>query len=110
MNSQHPTSYLTSIQYMDLSAKNYFRSGRIFQSGGHRHLGYLKFPNVKGRKGQEDQCPSLCHILWQSAKPLLRYIHAPKIVVLPEKWELGPYLTLCRLAEAYLCTKCHLDS
>jgi len=93
MNSQHPTSYLTSIQCMDLSAKNYFRSGRIFQRGGHSHLGFLKFPNVKGRKGQEDQCPLLCHILWQSVKPLPRYIHAPKIGILSEKGELGPYLT-----------------
>jgi len=41
--------------YHRLAAENYFRTGRIFQNGGRRHLEFLKFPNVKGRECQEGQ-------------------------------------------------------
>jgi len=50
-----------------------WRFFHFFQNGGRRHLELLKFRNVKGRKGQEDQYASPCHISWRSIKPLLRY-------------------------------------
>jgi len=45
-----------------LAAKSYFRSGRIFQNGGCRHTGFLKFRNVKRWTGQEGQYTSPCQI------------------------------------------------
>jgi len=35
-----------------LAAKKYLQSDRTFESNGRRHLGFLKFRNVKGRKDQ----------------------------------------------------------
>jgi len=44
-----------------------------FQDGGRHHLGFLKVPNLKGRKSQEGQNASSCRISRRSFKPLLRY-------------------------------------
>jgi len=61
-----------------------------------RHLRFLKLRNVKARKGQEGQYASTCQISLRSVKPLLKYIHAPKIGVLPKSSE--PGLSPCQVA------------
>jgi len=94
------TSYSTLIQYMDLSTTFWPLKttsslvGFFFKMAAAAIIDFFKFRNVKGWKGQEGQCASPCQISFGSVKPLLRYIHAPKIGVLPEKWELGPHLTV----------------
>jgi len=80
-------------------AKNYFRSDGIVKMAVAAILDFFKFRNVKGRKGQEGQYASPCQISWRSVKPLLRYIHVPKVGVLSEKGELGPHLTHCPLGQ-----------
>jgi len=85
---------------MDLSATvwplNYFRSGRIFQNGGRRHLGFLKFRNVKGRKGERG-CVTVPNFVTIGQTVAEINSRARKLEVLPEKGELGPYLTQCGL-------------
>ena len=44
----------------------------ISQNGGRRHLGFLKFRNFNGWKGQDDQHASRCQIYERSGKLLLR--------------------------------------
>jgi len=45
----------------------------IFQDGGRRHLGFLKFQICNGRNGQEGQTALLCQILSKSLEMRLRY-------------------------------------
>jgi len=60
--------------YNHLAAENYFRSGRIFQHGGRRHLEVFKtFQILRVGRVNRGQCASPCQILWRSVKPLLRY-------------------------------------
>ena len=60
--------------------------------------GVFKIPKCWGAEGSRSQYASPCRISWRWVKPLLSYIHAPKIWVVLEKGrELGPHLTQCGL-------------
>jgi len=52
-----------------------------------------KCQGAEGSRGSTSASPSPCQISLRSVKPLMRYIHAPKIGVLPKSGELGlsPY-------------------
>ena len=45
----------------------------IFQDGGRRHLGFLKFQIFNDRNDQEGRTASACQILSKSLEPRLRY-------------------------------------
>jgi len=45
----------------------------IFQDGGCRHLGFLKFQIFNGWNGQEGQTASACQVSSKSLEPRLRY-------------------------------------
>jgi len=47
--------------------------GPDFQDGGRRHIGFSKYGNFRGGKGQDSQNALLCQISRRSVKPLLRY-------------------------------------
>ena len=58
--------------------KNRLNRGRdgdfyIFQDGGHRHLGFLKFQIFNGQSGQEGGTASVCQISSKSLEPRPRY-------------------------------------
>jgi len=79
--SQYRTSYspLIGLQYGPiyhlLAAKT--TSGLVDTGSDkgtpHRYLGFLKYPNFKGWKGQEGENASPCQISWRSVKLLLRF-------------------------------------
>jgi len=45
----------------------------IFEDGGRRHFGFLKFQFFNGRNGQEGRTASACQILSKSVEPRPRY-------------------------------------
>jgi len=63
------------IQISSKSVKRRPRYGdfSIFQDGGHRHLGFLKFQIFRSRDGQEGRTASACQISSKAVKPRPKY-------------------------------------
>jgi len=68
----------------------------------HRYLGFLKYPNFKGWKGQEGENASPCQISRRSVKPLLRFDYFSMF----PKWRQPPSW-ICN-ARIWTIRECHL--
>jgi len=79
--------------YHRSAARNYSRTGGIFQNGVRRHLGFLKF-----RKSQEGQYASPCQIFIRGDRSnrCRDVFTSPKLGSRPKRGELG-WRSRCRL-------------
>jgi len=67
------TASLCQISSKSLQPRPRYGNFAIFQNGGRRHVGFLKFQIFNGRKGQERRNASVCQISSKSLELWPRY-------------------------------------
>ena len=67
------TASLCQILSKSLQPRPRYGDFAIFQDGGRRHVGFLKFQIFNDRKGQEDRSASVCQISSKSLELRPRY-------------------------------------